>query len=77
MSGDDWRDDALCVEVSGDLFFPLPGADARVAEAKSICDACDVQAQCLAYALDNNIEDGIWGGHTPNERRKLKREAAA
>lgn len=75
MSREAWRDEALCAEVDGDLFFPLPGADARVAEAKSICDACDVRAQCLAYALDNNIDQGVWGGLSGNERAALKRRS--
>ena len=35
---------------------------------------CDVRDECLTYALDNNEQEGIWGGMTLKERRRaLKR----
>lgn len=34
---------------------------------------CPVRAECLADALDNRIEFGIWGGMTERERRALLR----
>ena len=30
-----------------------------------------MRVECLAYAIDASIVDGIWGGLTPSERRKL------
>ena len=41
--------------------------------AKLICGACSVRAECLAEALDNRIEWGVWGGMTERERRALLR----
>lgn len=35
---------------------------------------CKVRARCLAEALDNHIEWGVWGGMTERERRRLLRE---
>ncbi len=45
--------------------------DAAVAEAKIICGQCPVASDCLAYALANKIEYGIWGGNPPAERFEL------
>lgn len=53
-----------------DALFP-EGKDQK--RAKIICLGCPVRAQCLAEALDNRIEWGIWGGMTERERRQLLR----
>lgn len=42
-------------------------------EAKVVCKACPVIAECLADALDNRTEFGVWGGMTERERRALLR----
>ncbi|MFF3256738.1 WhiB family transcriptional regulator [Actinacidiphila glaucinigra] len=41
--------------------------------AKAVWTGCTVRTECLAYALDHRIEDGIWGGMTERERRPLLR----
>jgi WhiB family redox-sensing transcriptional regulator len=41
--------------------------------AKAICQRCPVVAECLADALDNHTEYGVWGGMTERERRALLR----
>ncbi|MFE7779418.1 WhiB family transcriptional regulator, partial [Streptomyces sp. NPDC057445] len=41
--------------------------------AKAVCLGCPVQTECLAEALDNRIEFGVWGGMTERERRALLR----
>lgn len=41
---------------------------------KPLCLGCPVRAQCLADALDNRIEFGMWGGMTERERRRLLRQ---
>jgi WhiB family redox-sensing transcriptional regulator len=41
--------------------------------AKAVCFGCPVRTECLADALDNRIEFGIWGGMTERERRALLR----
>lgn len=35
---------------------------------------CLVRVECLAEALDNRINWGMWGGLTERERRKILRE---
>jgi len=66
-----WQRDALCPQTNPEAFF---SDDAEViAAAKKVCQACDVGAQCLAYALMNDEEFGIWGGKSERERRRLKR----
>ena len=34
---------------------------------------CPVKTECLADALDNKTEFGVWGGMTERERRALLR----
>ena len=38
-----------------------------------ICRSCPVRTACLADALDNRVEFGVWGGMTERERRALLR----
>lgn len=50
-----------------DLFFgpddEEPGAHAgRVAAARAICGGCPVRLACLARALRDREESGVWGG---------------
>ncbi len=42
--------------------------------ARAICGGCPVRNECLAEALDNRIEWGVWGGLTERERRQLLRK---
>lgn len=69
-----WMDDALCAQVDPERFFPEQGQSTR--DAKSVCAACDVRAQCLEYALRNNEEHGVYGGLSERERRQLRRRSA-
>jgi WhiB family redox-sensing transcriptional regulator len=41
--------------------------------AKAICARCDIQRECLRYALDAGSIQGVWGGMTEEERRRLLR----
>ena len=63
-----------CSDKDPDIFFPEDEED-RIQSllAKSICSTCAVQSQCLTLALDERLE-GIWGGTTTEERRKLRRK---
>lgn len=38
--------------------------------ARTLCGICVHQVDCLQFALDNGIGDGIWGGLLPEERRE-------
>lgn len=70
-----WMDLPLCTETSPELFFPEQGGSVR--EAKRICGRCEVQTECLEYALKNNEVYGIWGGMSPHERRDPRRHLMA
>ncbi len=75
-----WRENAACRDADPDLFFPIgtAGNSLRQAdEAKRICRRCPAQNQCLAWALENGITDGVWGGTTENERRAIRSLDAA
>lgn len=68
-----WQVDSLCAQTDPEAFFPEKGGSTR--DAKKICTSCEVRAQCLEYALENDERFGIWGGLSERERRKLRRRA--
>lgn len=43
-----------------------------IRNAKMVCNSCDYQVECLAWAMDKK-EIGIWGGTTEYERAQLRR----
>ena len=67
---DDWATQAACHTTGPDELF-VRGAEQN--RAKQRCGSCVVRAECLAEALDNQIEWGVWGGMTERERRALLR----
>lgn len=70
-AGDEsWRLSALCGETDPEAFFPEKGGSTR--DAKRVCTGCDVRAECLEFALDNDERFGIWGGLSERERRRLR-----
>ena len=54
-----------------DALFPEASDQKR---ARLVCSGCPVRFECLAEALDNRIEWGVWGGMTERERRALLRQ---
>ena len=66
-----WANAALCQKAAPDELF-VRGAEQH--KAKVVCGACPVRTECLAEALDNEIEWGVWGGLTERERRALLRK---
>lgn len=72
----DWREDALCPQIGGDLFFVVKGGD--VNPAKRVCGMCPVRAECLADSLgDFSADDGVFGGIGQQARRRLRRRVDA
>ena len=65
----DWAAQAACRTTDPDTLFVQGAAQNRV---KAICLGCTVRTECLADALDNNVEFGVWGGMTERERRALR-----
>ncbi len=68
----EWHQEANCLGVDPDLFFPERGASTR--EAKEVCRGCVVRESCLEYALANGEKFGIWGGMSERERRRIRRQ---
>lgn len=69
-----WREDAACLESGEDVsFFTDPEDLMSISRAKAICATCPVAAECLTWAVETNQSEGIWGGHTPKERRAIRR----
>lgn len=62
---------AACAAADPQDFFP-EGKNKREQEynAKQICASCPISAECLQFAVDNQLM-GIWGGTTDEERRHL------
>ena len=63
-------DQGACRDVDESVFFP--SNDAEEAYARSICSACAIRLDCLALALKTPQREGIWGGLTAGERKRLK-----
>src|SRR6187401_1399483 len=71
---EDWASRAACQADTPDALF-VRGAEQN--KAKQVCAGCPVRTECLAEALDNQIEWGVWGGMTERERRALLRRRPA
>jgi WhiB family redox-sensing transcriptional regulator len=71
MRGLEWMKDAACkgkTQYFYGAFYERPGARAkREKVAKSICARCKSVELCRAHAR-KNLEMGIWGGETDEER---------
>ena len=70
--GSSWRDFAACRTLDQAIFFPDAGDAEAVEQAKRICGECPVMDECLSYAVGTNQTEGLWGGTTPSERRRLR-----
>lgn len=62
------REEALCAQSDPDLWFEERTILAR--EAISICSQCPVMEECRQFAIDNDVDYGIWGGMTTAQRRR-------
>ena len=69
-TGGHWGQDAMCGTADPEELFAEGAQQNRV---KALCTGCPVRTECLAEALDNRIEFGVWGGMTERERRALLR----
>lgn len=65
-----WYEHAACAGVDPDVFFPIRGPQPHV--ARSYCAGCPVAADCLSSALENVEDEGIWGGTSERQRRRLR-----
>lgn len=66
----DWSNRAACTNIDAEKLFVQGAAQNH---AKAVCMGCPVRTECLADALDNRVQFGVWGGMTERERRALLR----
>lgn len=64
------RGEGNCANRDPDEMF-TQGAEQNI--TKRICNGCPIKTECLAQALDDRVEFGVWGGMTERERRALLR----
>ena len=67
-----WRDLGACRGLDPGVFYPETDEEAEV--AKSVCGECDVRVACLEYALQHREKQGVWGGATERDRRRIIRQ---
>lgn len=76
MAERSWMERAACAGHDPDLWFPdVDRSDYwdKRHRAMSICRTCEVQVDCLRYALENKERHGIWGGVMMSTARKRRR----
>jgi len=83
----DWRDEGNCRDEDPELFFPITRVTSGdeddliveteppypVPRAKAICERCTVAADCLAYALQNGVPFGTFGGMSAYQRELISK----
>jgi hypothetical protein len=67
-----WRDEALCQEFPEEWWIDSKNG-ATTDKAKAVCKTCDVQKECLLFALEMEQDSapmhGTYGGLTAKERK--------
>lgn len=59
-----------CLDVDPDIFYsenPL-----GIERAKELCFSCPHKQECLAYALEADLQYGVQGGYSASERKEMR-----
>ncbi len=72
MLDDEWGDYAACKGMDPAIFYPDLLTRAAKVTAKAVCATCAVRSECLEWALRNQEGWGVWGGHTTEERKRMR-----
>jgi WhiB family transcriptional regulator, redox-sensing transcriptional regulator len=67
----EWVDKALCKSYDPNIFFPTDLAGFN--RAVVICAQCPVRVQCGQWAIEHPEEQGVWGGLSERERKRIRR----
>ena len=71
----EWKPMAQCLDMDSTIFIPIDlrgrSVQKKYLEAKKYCFQCSVRTECLAYALVHHIDEGVFGGLMPEERKSL------
>jgi hypothetical protein len=73
---DGWQTMGECRSVADDTWFPDTAQTVLRATAVARCGFCPVRRSCLAYALSEGEDYGIWGGTTDVQRDALRVDLA-
>jgi len=72
MNGD-WQDEAACKNTDPNDWFPEQYSLHHETLMARICiEDCDVQEQCLEYALSEPETLGMWGGFSQAELKGIR-----
>lgn len=69
-----WMQEAACQGEPVEHFFPSGDSPALYELGRLVCRDCPVRKDCLEYALRERLDDGLWGGLTVDERRRIRRD---
>lgn len=72
---ENWMAQGLCRGRPPEEFFPSDGAG--VDRARKVCADCPVKLPCVEYALEQRIDQGVWGGTSERERQRILRSRRA
>ena len=67
-----WRELGACRGLDPGMFYPDDDDDAEV--QRRCAQQCDVRIACLEHALASREKQGVWGGATERERRRIIRQ---
>jgi WhiB family redox-sensing transcriptional regulator len=67
-----WRELGACRGLDAAIFYP--DEDESSEAAKSVCAGGGVRVACLEHALLYREKQGVWGGATERERRRIIRQ---
>ena len=67
-----WRELGACKGLEPSIFYP--DDDDEALDAKAVCAECGVRIACLEVALQVREKQGVWGGATERERRRMIRQ---
>jgi hypothetical protein len=71
-----WQGLGECRSVADDTWFPDTAQVELRAAAVARCGFCPVRRSCLAFALSEGEDYGIWGGTTDTQRDALRLDLA-
>jgi WhiB family redox-sensing transcriptional regulator len=64
-----------CLSADPEVFFPPTyglACASEIREARKICQSCPLMTRCLDWAVPQTDLEGIYGGTTPRERRRIR-----
>lgn len=76
---ENWETEGLC-RTGGydpDLWFPSPTEFSLIKLAQKVCYRCPVIMECRTTAIARGEKNGIWGGLTELQRRRMRRGTRA